>query len=200
MILLILAVLAIVFIAECVFIEVEHWGWATAVLLATLVGCHFLTPFSPLAFVREHGLFTLVYVLGYVGVGVAWSFLKWFSFLRGFRDTYRDHREGFLKFRGLPAGTNVPEEHLKAFKDYLQENTGWSTDRGLRDCLLSLTRPRAAKNKSRITAWMAYWPCSLIGTLLNDPVRRLFNWAFNQFKALYQKLADYVFRNDLELK
>jgi hypothetical protein len=76
----------------------------------------------------------------------------------------------------------------------------YDVDTAIRSDFVALQRPRAAKNKRRITAWMAYWPCSAIGTLLNDPVRKFFNWAFGQFKDLCQKLADHVFRADVELK
>lgn len=195
----ILAALAVIFIAETVFIEVEQWGWATLILIGTAVGCHFLTPFDPLAFIKAQGPFTVVYVLAYLGVGVVWSFVKWFSYLRAFRDQFREQKEAYLTSKNLPVTGNVPEASMQDFKDYVRQHTSW-TYSTRNEGLSSLERPRAAKNKRRITAWMAYWPCSAIGTLLNDPVRRLFNFLFNQFKALYQKLADHVFRNDVELK
>jgi hypothetical protein len=196
----ILAALAVIFIAETVFIEVEQWGWATLILIATVVGCHFLTPFDPLAFIKTQGPFTVVYVLGYLAVGVGWSFVKWFSYLRAFRDSFREQKESFCKDKSLDASQPIPDKYLDAFKEYLRSHARYTTDRKTYDQLLSLERPRSINNKSRITAWMAYWPCSAIGTLLNDPVRRLFNFLFSQFKALYQKLSDHVFRNDVELK
>ncbi len=201
---IVLAVLAVLFIVETVLTEVEHWGWATFTLLATFVGslvCHhyFGTP-SIIDFVREHGVFTMVYLLVYLGVGVGWSFVKWFSHLHQFRDAYRELKLDFLKFRGLDVTlAAVPEDHLPAFKDWLG-NKRYSMNANFREEILNLTRPRASKNKARITAWMAFWPCSLIGTLLNDPVRRAFNFLFNNFKALYQKMSDWVFRKDAELK
>lgn len=51
-----------------------------------------------------------------------------------------------------------------------------------------------------LEAWMAFWPCSVISTLLNDPIRRLFRYLFNLLKSLYQKMADAVFADDPELK
>lgn len=58
--------------------------------------------------------------------------------------------------------------------------------------------PQASKNKSKIIAWMAYWPFSFIGTLLNDPIRKLFNSIFNEFKELYQKMANSIFAEDIK--
>jgi hypothetical protein len=57
----------------------------------------------------------------------------------------------------------------------------------------------AAKSKSKIVAWMAFWPCSVIGYVFNDPVRRLFNALFNALRESYQKMADKIL-NDAELK
>jgi hypothetical protein len=191
----ILAALAVIFIVETVLTEKEHWEWATVILIGTGVACHFFTPFSPWTFIKLHGPWTTLYVLAYLAIGVLWSFAKWFSYLRAFRDTFREQKEAFLKSKKLPAGSVVPDDLITAFQDYLRHNIGY-----VYSGLSSLERPRANNNKLRITAWMAYWPCSAIGTILNDPVRRIFNWIFARLRALYQKLADHVFRNDVELK
>jgi hypothetical protein len=58
--------------------------------------------------------------------------------------------------------------------------------------------PQASQNKSKIVAWMAYFPFSFVGTLLNDPIRKLFNSIFNQFKNLYQRMANSIFAEDIK--
>jgi hypothetical protein len=202
MLFLILGVLFVLFVLECVFTEVEHFGWATVTLLATMVGsvvCHHLWgTYSVLDFVRDHGVWTLLYVGAYVGVGVGWSFVKWFSYLMSFRDAFHEQKDAFCLKNGLDSKVQVPEDKMEAFERHLASNVGWSTAH--RGQLLSMERPRASKNKARITAWASFWPFSVVGTVLNDPIRRLFNFLFNQFKALYQKMSDWVFRKDLELK
>ena len=205
--LFIFAVLFVLFVAECIFTEVEHFGWATVTLLGSLVAfavCGHYHVFglpSLVEFVREHGLWALAYVGAYVLVGVVWSFVKWFSYLMSFRDAFRVQKEAFFKFRGLGGlmvTAPVPEEHKAAFEEFLRNNARTSGQHYGQ--LLSMERPRASKNKARITAWASFWPFSFVGTLLNDPVRRLFNFLFNHFKALYQKMSDWVFRKDMELK
>lgn len=224
MFLLILAVLFILFCIECVLTEVENFGWATATLLVSFgffaLGGHyhwFGLP-SLFDFVRDHGIWTLAYVCAYLLVGVGWSFAKWFSFLMGFRDTFRAQKEKFLAYKGLPVTTaltaELQAEFIKAFGSENRfgrprhyddngnpvEYKGWNPETyEYRGNSLS-ARPRAAKNKSRITAWAAFWPFSFVGTLLNDPIRRLFNFLFEQFKALYQHMSDWVFRKDVELQ
>jgi hypothetical protein len=199
----ILIVLGIFFVIECVLMEVEHWGWATFTLLASfglsLVAHHFWPDVpSVLSWVAANGVFTLVYVLAYLAVGVGWSFIKWFSYLMGFRDSFREQKEAFCTKNGLDPKQPIPEDRLAQFDQHLSSNVSWGERH--RGQLLSRERPRAAKSKARITAWMAFWPFSVVGTVLNDPVRRLFNFLFTNFKALYQKMADHVFRKDVELK
>ncbi len=58
--------------------------------------------------------------------------------------------------------------------------------------------PQAADNKGKIIAWASYWPFSFIGTILNDPFRKLFNFIFNQFKNLYQQMANSIYKDDVE--
>ena len=57
--------------------------------------------------------------------------------------------------------------------------------------------PKASDNKSKIIAWISYWPFSAVGTILNDPFRKLFNLIFNQFKNLYQQMANSIYEKDV---
>ena len=205
MLLLILGVLLVAFILETVLTETENFGWATVTLILLGVGSvvagHWFHTYSIVDFVKDHGLWTLVYVAVYLVVGIAWSFAKWFSYLMSFRDAFREQKEAFFKSKGLEGLVStapIPEELLPAFKQFVHDNVGWHSP--FRNQLQLLERPRAIRNKTRITAWASFWPFSFVGTLLNDPVRRLFNFLFNWFKALYQQLADWVFRKDVELK
>jgi hypothetical protein len=194
----ILAALIVLFTVETVLTEVENWGWATVILIGTLGLAHLFHVFRVNEFVAAHGWNTAVYVFGYLVVGIVWSFIKWFSFLRNFRDKFHQLKSEFCKYAGLDVDQPIPPTQIKSFKDYIFSKTSYNAK--LLEGMRELQRPHANDNKARITAWMAYWPCSLIGTFLNDPVRRLFNWLFGQFKASYQRLSDFVFRNDAELK
>lgn len=201
MFLVVLSVLFVLFVLECVFTEVENFGWATVTLIATAIGSvvlgHWWPEYSLITFIKAHGVFTAIYAGAYVGVGVAWSFVKWFSYLMSFRDAFREQRNAFCTKNSLDPAAPIPEDKLPAFDQWIS-HVSWSNNH--RSQLLSRERPRAAKNKARITAWAAFWPFSFLGTLLNDPVRRIFNFLFNQFKALYQKMSDWVFRKDVELR
>jgi hypothetical protein len=53
--------------------------------------------------------------------------------------------------------------------------------------------PKAGENKDKIILWMSYWPWSAIWTIINDPVRKIFNWIYTKFSSIYQKMSDKIF-------
>lgn len=199
--LVLVAVLVTLLVLETILTEVEHFGWATVILLASVAAAQFFGLVNILAFVKDNTVASLGYVGLYVVGGVAWSFVKWFSYLRNYRDQFRDYKTKFLTGQGLPLTTSIVEPTLlKTFKDWLGSDYHWRRGDVNLLGLQNLERPRARNNKGRIVAWCSYWPLSAIGTVLNDPVRRFFTWLFNAFSSLYQRMSDYVFRNDVELK
>lgn len=185
--------LVVVAIIACILTEVERYGWATLMLIATAAATQFFHVLDLLGWVRSHTVEFIIYTSVYVVVGVIWSFIKWFSFLMSFRDRFRQQKRAFLATKGTINSESVSSEQMVEFKQWMDVNY---VDYDLR----SMERPKASKNKSRITGWMAFWPLSLIGTLINDPIRRLFDWMFKSFRAAYEKMADAVLRQDAELK
>ena len=203
--LLILAAFGILAITAIVLIEADRFGWATTTLVGSLVLSAVHTRWfggpNIIGYLEHHWFHTLLCACFYVILGIAWSFLKWFSALRVFRDQFREAKLAFFKANGLEGLLDtapIPDDKQEDFKKYMEHNYRYNYGRIA--SLSTLERPKATKNKSRITAWMCFWPFSFIGTVLNDPVRRLFNFLFNYFKALYQQLADRVFAKDVELK
>jgi hypothetical protein len=249
---IVLIALAVIYVGACFLVELEFFGWATLVLLATVVGVQSLHVFDILQYIANNALTSVLYAVGYIAIGVAWSFIKWFSFLMKYRDKFRELKQKFLDLNKLPLNTtspddkgipyairnafdkyvnlqptvdvnasandlniargkmwvafldenktknnqNVPAFLTDSFEVYLREQYSYGDYGALRNG----KKPVATENKAKITAWMAFWPCSVISTLLNDPIRRLFRYLFNLLKSLYQKMADAVFADDPELK
>lgn len=170
------------FLVLTVLVEAEWFGTATLAMIGSVVTYSLMNRISVIPFIKEHYLYCLEGLGVYLVAGVVWSFAKWFLFLMKFRGKFQDKKEGFLREKALPPGSNVPEQHLKQF----QTELGFYNVNGY-----SLNKvPQASESKSKIVAWMAFWPCSMIGFVLNDPVRRLFNAIFAYFKGSYQKMAD----------
>lgn len=214
---IILGCLVVLFVVEAVLTEVEHWGWATITMLGTLVGLHFLHVWSVTGFFMAHTVEGLVGTAGYVVLGLVWSFIKWFSFLMGFRDTYREEKDKFFAFKNLPTNTELDQKLQEEFLEgidgnryssrYVLDSSGNKTEaqhwfasvQTYKGNKLSL-KPKASENKARITSWAIFWPFSLVGTLINDPLRRLWNLIWGAVKGLYQKMADRLLAGHPELK
>lgn len=179
------------FVVLTVLVEAEWFGWATVSMLASLGIYGWIHRLDALPWVKEHGVYLLEGTAVYLAAGVAWSFAKWFLFLMRFRSEFRDAKAEYVLGLGLPKGSDVPDDKLKEFRDGLSYRnvSGYPLK----------TKPLASKSKSKIVAWMAFWPCSMVGYVLNDPVRRLFNALFALLKGSYQKMADRLL-NDPELK
>lgn len=107
----------------------------------------------------------LMFTPVYLTIGVGWSFIKWFLFLIGFK-----------KFR---------QANVDLYKSGLFCTTFYKG--------LHITDvPKASNFKSDIIAWMCWWPFSIIGTLISDPIRKFFTFMYNTFSGAYQRMADKI--------
>lgn len=50
------------------------------------------------------------------------------------------------------------------------------------------------RNKSRILVWMSYWPFSALWTLINDPIKKIFQHIQMKLSGTYQKMSDKIFK------
>lgn len=58
----------------------------------------------------------------------------------------------------------------------------------------TIRAPEAVDHKERIITWMAYWPFSMLWTLINDPVRRAFEWIYRRIGKFMQDISDKIFK------
>lgn len=179
-------------LAIVLLVQLEYFGWSTIAVLASLAGLYFLNSAEAMALFRVHGPWLPLYALGYVALGTMWSFVKWWSYLMGFRRAFREARDGFLEVQGdRPYTTDDMREH---FRYKMPSHPKYGAD------IARLRKPVAQDNKGRIVAWTGFWPFSFVGTVLDEPVRRLCEASFNWFRGLYQRLADRLFRDETELQ
>lgn len=71
-------------------------------------------------------------------------------------------------------------------KDIQMEDNKHRTDK-------TLKIPTAADNKYRILTWMNYWVFSVIWTVLDEPVKRFFNFIFKRLESWFDKVSKSVF-------
>lgn len=50
-------------------------------------------------------------------------------------------------------------------------------------------------NKLKVLVWMCYWPFSAIWTLINDPIKKMYEYILRQLSGLYQKMSNRMFKD-----
>jgi cell division protein FtsW (lipid II flippase) len=91
------------------------------------------------------------------------------------------------------------EFFIRAMKrDYLESGNGGKSTFYWRKQTQSIP-PKIADNKYRFMLWLTYWPASMLWTLIDDPIRRLFSWIYRTMANSLQKSSDSVF-SDVEIK
>ena len=177
MITLILFVIAAIVLIVCAVFE----KFTPATVLAILAGVYYHFVFgSVFTAVANNYQHIIPFVAGYVALGVIWSYIKWVLFLLEFK-RYRDNNWKAY----LSSEANKPYKNLYEFK-------------GTR--INSI--PQASEYKSNIISWMCYWPISVIGTVVNDPIKKAFIFLYDVLANSYQRLANKIVPkidlNDLE--
>ena len=206
-------------IADVFFVEFENFGWTTLSLIATGGAIYWYDLWGVPQFVVKNGPLCIAFGGAYLVVGIIWSFIKWYSYLLTYRDRFFDIKNDLVKTskeliesqwewiqknhitnNGLPIlKQDLPyEKYGELTNVYLKTTNNYNLINDysrLKSEYSGFYKPEAIHNKSKIVAWICYWPFSLIGTFINDPIRRLVNFLFTRLKATYQKMSDKVFQD-----
>ncbi len=121
-------------------------------------------------------------LLGYLGAGLAWSFPKWWFYVRKLRDEFNVTLVDYRKRYRIDPNVKLDAEQIEKFHMYTSHK--WS----------NAIPPLASQHKTLILTWMMYWPFSIIGTLCDEPLKKAFNLVFETFRGLYQKISESAFR------
>lgn len=165
-----------------VLLEYEKVGWATTTTAAMFVGAYFWLDGFTLQWVLANS-WSLVGALGaYLAVGIGWSFVKWYLFLKDKRVAYDDAKRDFLTERGLSPDGQIPPELVGDFREVLARLRIW-------DHKTNRVAPMARDHKERITTWIFWWPVSILNSLFADLAR----WIYNALRQEFQRISDRVF-------
>jgi hypothetical protein len=186
----ILAILAI--IGMIIAIECEKEGTATLIVAVGIGLLVWKYGYGMLDYLQSNIGEIILFVLGYLVVGIVWSFLKWSEKLKTVFRKFNQIRLKFIAKNGKIDDTNEKDFKSKLHNTF-KDNSGYFASCHGSDSIESFIEkitPRAFENKSLIISWISYWPLSLIGTLLNNPFRRLFEWIYESTSGLYDKIAN----------
>jgi hypothetical protein len=163
-------------------LENEKHFLATLSMVAAFVLFSFLGGCNVFAFTLHNLPLMLTYALVYVVAGLFWSIAKWWFYVRGRVDKLLELRAEFLEGKKLPSNTPWTDELQKDFNSHCYAAAELAR------------RPVARKNKSKILAWMVYWPWSLTWTMINDPIMKLFRALFKRFHGLFEAISKSAYK------
>ncbi len=213
MTLVFIAVLAVISLFT---VSYERWGWSTIISLSLvlLVGKMYDFDFG---YVWHNPAAVLILVTYYLGIGIVWSFGKWYFTLNGAVNRFKEIKERYLKSENKPAASflldsnsvnhfvqwaknsnlNLIDLNLKINEKLRNSNGDPESVINLisRNDVIDAVRPTAGNNKARITAWITFWPMSALGTLLDDPLRKLVEFIFSKLKNVYEIMSRRMFKD-----
>jgi hypothetical protein len=179
----------LVLLAEIVLlfflVENEHGIWATISLVSFIAALHFLFKIDVLAFVTNHFLAILVSAGIYFIIGSIWCMGKWWLYCKDQHNLYETNKIEWLKGKGIVNTKVIPENLKQTWTDFTRSrwNETWAIV------------PSVKENKSRILRWMSFWPTSIIWSLIDDFVRRIFNMIYYAIADYLQSIADKIYAN-----
>lgn len=157
-------------------VENEAGFWATVILIGSAIGIDKLYKLSLLTVVKANPGHVAILVGVYFLTGIVWSIAKWYFFLHKRVVKYNSERAQFLRSRNA---TTMTAELAAEFQGYVS----------------SSARPvDASDHKADLIRWATYWPFSIVGTLLNDVVRRTWEYIYELLQSTYQRIADSMFK------
>ncbi len=183
---------AIVFLVVVALVENEKEIFAGFLLIGTIAAFYFLGNHGILTWALSNPLHLLYYALGYFGAACCWGIAKWTLFVHNQNDKYQEAKARFLKDN---KATELTAKLKKQWTEHVEEGyypkNSYSYDR----IDFIYPAPEARDHKSRIVAWMTYWPWSAFWTILNDPVRKAMRFIYNRISGVLNKISKFAYRN-----
>ena len=159
----------IVLIGLCWLVECsEHSVSATVALGLVLVVLQLFTDVRPFSYVMNDPLRASVIAAGYVILGIGYVWYKWSSYTR---------------------------MAARQIRNSLASNSRMDANDAARRLGYRSIPLQVSTYKARIMGWMIYWPLSLAWTLLNDPIRRLYEAIYNSIAKSLQEISNKAFKD-----
>lgn len=165
-------------------VERENFGGATFITLLSILALHLLGVVNVIALFANPVL--LLGCLGaYLLAGVFWCLIKWRSYLgkwrRGAVAWVDAERKDFFQFSDRKEELKTEEEFLKLLNGDNQIG---------RMAKVKMTAPRVRENIGLVTGWAVYWVPSLIWTVIDDPLRRAFQWLILRLGGVLESIRE----------
>ena len=184
-----------------ILLEFELEGWATTFvsLGIALLMWNYRTDIWDV--VSQNPWPTVGFVVSYIIIGIVWSFIKWNTYVKRTFGRIKKVKDEFIAEHKEINDGNRAEFNQMIEKLRLKNSSGYTISvydtTTLGDIIKKVT-PVASEKKTIITAWISYWPMSLVGTLLNNPFRNFFEWLYDNLSGYYDKITNKYKQDILE--
>lgn len=188
--------LVILFILISAMVETENSGWATtffSISIALLFWHHWESIWG---WVSLNPIDTLIFIGGYILGGIIWSVIKWKSYISRPARFFEELKKEFTTKHGK-IGANWKKwiEILNYHAGKLNSHRYTFYEKDEPEDIVKKMTISARDKKQTIVSWIAYWPMSLMATLLNDPVRRFMSWIYEGISGLFQNMSNRSAKN-----
>lgn len=213
-----LSILCIMAILALCSIETESWVWATIIHVFSIWFAFkaFDLPFEWTS--------VLIFSVAYFVVGALTSLLKWLYLVKKSKNSLLDSckkninhiNEAYVLMRGKPhpfASTNeliswflnltdVPVDcktdisiiTTDIYKDAtFKPRCGWSSPSSPKE-LIKLQQPATERYKPNIIGWIVFWPTVFIWTMIDNPLKRVGTYIYNQLGGTYNRISNSIFK------
>ena len=175
------------FVVLCVLVgltENEKWGYASGIIVVGFIFLAQMHIFNIVHYANTHLANLIWFVVKYIGIGVIWGLFKWVRFVYRKKGQYKSVLNSFLK-----------EQNATELNDELRFK--WNTKLNGYGQYISISAipPVASENKEKIINWMAFWPFSMLGTLLNDFLTEVWNAIYDSIGGTYDKIARAIYKD-----
>jgi hypothetical protein len=182
-----------IIILMAILLEYEKEGWATSTFSLGIALVLWNFKMDIWNYVSMNPTATIGFAVSYVLIGIAWSFMKWRSYVKVVFDRAKTIKDEFIRKVGP-----ITEETRAAFNRKIndakfKDGNGYSISIDSHDEFTAIANkiaPQASDKKSVITSWISYWPVSLAGTLLNNPFRKFFEFIYSNISGFYDKITN----------
>ncbi len=169
---------AAIFCLITALVENESGFWATVLFVGSLASLNWWYKIPLLTTIKLNPGKALIIVGIYFLVGVIWSVVKWYFFLHKRLVRYNNIKAELLREHSAAILTPELAVELRDRLSYEDKQPVLASD-----------------HKADLTRWATYWPFSIVGTLLNDVVRVIWEYIYEILQSTYQRIADSMFKD-----
>lgn len=173
------------FIILICFVESEMEFASAVSLIVFILLLQFLADVPIWQWIKNNPKQLVIYTLIYIVCGLLWSLIKYYFKLSKAKRFIQQQKENWLKDDKKYNDMDI------SLKDYIDRQLLYSGK-------FERITLNFDKSIGKLVLWAMLWPPSMIWTLLDEPIRRLFTWLIKDvFIGLYRRMYKSMIENNI---